>query len=219
MSAFFDIDCGGETVTIEKTDNGDCIFHGWDEETERAAIELGFVPSACWIAWDAINNAYIDYALICQSRAGDTAAIKLLLFVEANVDAKGEMGRTPLHYAVLYDRADVAEILLSAGASVDAPNVVKQTPLYHAAAMGYMSVVKVLLKAGANIDAKDSIGWTPLHKAALRGHATVAKILLEAGANINKDNIARLTPLDYAKYNRHDNVVAILKDWIREHGK
>ena len=185
MSTFFDIDCGGETVTIEKTDDGDFIFHGWDEEAELAAIELGFEPSTCWSVWEAINNDTLDTELIYHADQANALLVKTLLFAGASVDAKDDTDWTPLH---------------------------------EAARWGCSDVVRILLKAGASVDAKDWNGRTLLHMAAWYGHADITKILLEAGAKADVRDGVHETPLDHARMRKHDNVIAILKDWIAEHG-
>jgi len=87
MTTFFEMDCGGETVTIEKTDDGDFIFHGWDEETELAAIELGFEPSACLIVWNAINDDGLDAELRRQVFYGNALLVEALIFAGADANA------------------------------------------------------------------------------------------------------------------------------------
>ena len=144
MSAFFNIDCGGETVTLERTNNGDFIFHGWDEETELAAIELGFDPSACWIVWNAINNDILNEELCDQGRQGNALIVETLLFIGASVNARGISDWRPLHYAAANGHADAVKILLKAGASVDAKTRAKQTPLYYAKQRGQANVVKII---------------------------------------------------------------------------
>jgi len=147
MSTFLNIDCGGETVTIEKTDDGDVIFHGWDEETEMAAIELGFEPSPCFAVWNAINDDALDDEL-CEY---------------FNHDCDGN----PL----------IAEALIFAGASVNRMEPGSWTPLHSAAYGGTTDVVRVLLEAGAQTDRKSRANMTPLQVAKLWGRAGVAKVL------------------------------------------
>jgi len=220
MSTFFDMDCGGETVTIERTDNGDIIFHGWDEETELAAIELGFEPRPCWIVWDAINDDTLNFELLYQIHEGNTLLVEALLFVGASISTTNYIGSTPLHLAAQFGQADVASVLLKAGASTEAGDNNGWTPLHVAAASrGNVDVAKILLEAGASVDAKDDDRHTPLHEAAYRGNADVAKILLEAGASVDARTQSGETPLSIATSYSSVEVVEILEDWIAEHGK
>jgi len=218
MSTFFEMDCGGETVTIEKTDDGDFIFHGWDEETGLAAVELGFKPSACLIIWSAINEDSLDEVLRQQCEVGDAAAVVALLFAGASVDAKDYDGWTPLHYAAYYVNADVTRVLLEAGASVDLKDSTGWTPLHLAAFRGHADLAKTLIGAGANVDARTNLKNTPLHIVADNGHPDIAKLLLKAGANFNAENHLGYTPLHTAERYQNKGVVKVIKAWIAEHG-
>jgi len=189
MSTFFDIDCSGDTVTIEKTNNGDLIFHGYDEDAEMAAVELGFEPSPCWIVWTAINNDDLGKELHNQSYRGNDLLVKVLLFAGANVEAEDKDG------------------------------YFKRTPLHVAATNNYTNVVKILLEAGASLDATDRDGWTPLHEAAMWNHADVAKVLLEAGASVDARNNTGHTPLGLALWEEKYAVISVIKAWIEEHSE
>ena len=142
MTAFLDMDCGGETVTIEKTDNGDIIFHGWDEETELAAIELGFEPSLCLMLWNAINNDKLDIELLNYTSDGNTLMVETLLFAGASANAIGLGGWSPLHEAAAEGNADVVKVLLEAGASVDARTKSGETPFSIAISVEVAEILK-----------------------------------------------------------------------------
>ena len=219
MSTLFEMDCGGETVTIERTDDGDFIFHNWDEETELAAIELGFEPSACLAVWNAINDDRLDAELIEQSSKGTALCTEALIFAGASVDAKTRTRWTPLHYAADRGYEDIARVLVDAGASVDAKDCDEWTPLHNAAMSGHADVAKVLLEAGASVNEQHDAGWTPLHEAARWGHTAATKVLLEAGANVDAKDTAGVTPLKLALYYKKHDVVAVLESWIAEHGE
>jgi len=223
MSTFFELDCGGETATIEKTDDGDFIFHGWDEETELAAIELGFEPSACRVVWNAINEDMLNFALLYQARHGNPLIVEALLFVGASVDAKTGTDVTPLHGTAYHSHADIAKVLLEAGASVDAKDMDGWTPLHTAAFHGNIVIANALIKAGASVTVKDRGGWTPLHVAADCGCIDVVNALLEAGSSVGAKTDRSLTPLDTALemnvWRSRNDVITILEDWAREHGE
>jgi len=177
MSTFFNIDCGGETVTLEKTDDGDIIFHGWDEETELAAIELGFEPSACLMLWNAINDDMLDDEVFEQIYNGNALCIEALLFVGATANAIDDIGGNPLHRAARHGHTEIAKILLEAGASVDAKDDTDWTPLHEAARWGCSDVVRILLKAGSSVDFTNNLRLTPLETALEHKHASVVKVI------------------------------------------
>ena len=218
MSTFFKMDCGGEAVTLERTNNGDIIFHGWDEETELAAIELGFEPSACLVVWNAINNDALDDALLYRASRKSALIVEALIFVGASVHEDFVDDWTPLHAAALLDHINIVNVLLKAGASVDTKDNGGVTPLHYATQFGHTDVAKVLLKAGASVDPKDIDGWTPLHQAAANGHTDVVKVILEAGANVDARTEDGRTPLGLASSRSRPVIVEIIEDWIEEHG-
>ena len=89
----------------------------------------------------------------------------------ADIEAKDEIGETPLHMAA--DRGSPATIraLLQAGADIEARAQFDLTPLHHAAGWGKPASIRVLIAAGANLEAKTENGKTPLHWAADFGTA------------------------------------------------
>ena len=76
----------------------------------------------------------------------------------ADVMARNEWGRTPLHRA---GSPEVIQPLLAAGADVMARDAVGNTPLHKAAHYGYAENIQALLAAGADAKAKDKDGETP----------------------------------------------------------
>ncbi|MXX14699.1 MAG: ankyrin repeat domain-containing protein [Gemmatimonadetes bacterium] len=77
------------------------------------------------------------------------------------------MGRTPLLFALLYDRTQCAKMLLDQGADYfSLANDQGKTLLMVAAERRNIEGLKLLLHAGANIFAQDNRGWTALTYAA-----------------------------------------------------
>ena len=138
----------------------------------------------------------------------------------ADVNARDEAGRTPLHGAVgLSGYPTVVEILLAAGADPNARTADGSTPLHWAAGLGRNpAVVEALLAAGADIEARCELGRTPLHEAAdpefwltKNENLPVVETLLKAGANPNARDEGGSTPLYGADLmNEHPAVVEAL---------
>jgi ankyrin repeat protein len=119
----------------------------------------------------------------------------------ADINAKDEAGRTPLHKAVSFpnNSTSTVEFLVKAGAVVDAKDIGGQTPLQVAARIGLLDKVEFLLRVGADVSA----GWghSPLHLAARVGSVKVMAALIKAGADVNsKDSLSSDTPLHYAAW-------------------
>ena len=111
--------------------------------------------------------------LIWASAKGDEVEAKRLLDLGADVNARDENQRTPLHRARC---AAMVKLLLDHGADVNARDVEQQTPLHRARST---AMVKLLLDHGADASVRDIEQRSPLHVA--EGEAMV-KLLLGQGA-------------------------------------
>ena len=108
-----------------------------------------------------------DNALHAAARGCHVKIIKLLIDAGANVKAKNDRGKTPLH-ALAMSNCGERECL---------------------------KVLQWLIDAGADIHAKDKQGGQPLHEAAQYGNVEMVKKLLELGANPWAETYDHLVPL------------------------
>jgi ankyrin repeat protein len=110
-----------------------------------------------------------------------------------------EYGRTPLHYASIYNFHIVAKLLLENVATLNCVDIFKRTPLHYASIYNNYLIVEMLMnKSLQSVDARDcqdNGGNTPLHYAADGGFVEVVKILLYSGAYIDIKNTICKTPL------------------------
>ncbi|CAG9789260.1 unnamed protein product [Diatraea saccharalis] len=159
--------------------------------------------------WDTSSERRAT-PLHCAASAKSLACVKVLLNHGADVNA-GLTERSPLHYAVLSDAAEVVQLLLEAGACPDTPQVFTETPLHVAASLGSPLCTKLLLEAGADVRAALGPGKaTALHLAAEDGHAECARLLLNHGARIDWPNFRGQTPLHLAALAQSVEVVELL---------
>ena len=107
--------------------------------------------------------------------------IRLLIGLGAELNAKDDDGKSPLHKAVISIEIQV-RVLLEKGADKNATDNEGATPLWRAAYNGMLEAVAVLLEWEPNLDIqKDSTGWTALHAA--YDHAEITRLLLNANAD------------------------------------
>ena len=99
----------------------------------------------------------------------------LLLEQGAEVDARDQDGRTPLHEAALSRSTAISYILLANLADLEARDEEGSTPLHLAAASGRATVVRRLLEAGADTGAKDGRGRTPMDLASEAGRGNIER--------------------------------------------
>ncbi|KAM0131620.1 hypothetical protein ACHAO1_007221 [Botrytis cinerea] len=89
--------------------------------------------------------------------------LKLFLTKFYVIDEGDGEGRTPLFWAIDFQREDMINLLLGCGANIESKDRYGWTPLMYAIVQGaYLPVVKTLLDHGADINAVDNEGFSPL---------------------------------------------------------
>ena len=168
----------------------------------RAHGEPGYeIPAACecsrWLPWDAAGRGIGEKAfqtaefhhsgadmdvrgrkwrtpLHSAAWYGDLEMVRVLLNYKADVNARSDLGWTPIHY-------------VSLGFSV-IPDMCQSFP----------DVARLLLKHGADVNVEvsgsDGSGRTPLHLTMVFNRAEVVRVLLEHGANVNAEDGSGRTP-------------------------
>jgi hypothetical protein len=169
-----------------------------------------------------------DTPLTLAVRYGRADMVKLLLERGADLDAKGEMGKTALHRAVERGSEEVLRLLLDQRPSLELKNLQDLTPLQLAVNDGQVKLAQELLQAGASPNVRferkgvaavnahgspaqlEGDGKTPLHWAVQWGLASLVQPLLEAKANVNaKDNYG-ITALHLAIGQRSKDIMKML---------
>jgi len=69
-----------------------------------------------------------DNCLHIAALRGDEEAVRLLLDVGVDINAKGDMGNTPLHYALSQKHLEVASLLRERGAAQNITNEFGRKP-------------------------------------------------------------------------------------------
>jgi len=155
------------------------------------------------------------------STHGANEAVSLLLnyenFFNNFVDARDDLGATPVYAAAYWRYSTTVMLLEEAGANISIPNVRGATPLYVAAQNGHLHTVQALISLGADIDQGKDSGATPLYIASEQGHDEVVDYLVNMGADIKKHSKTTLkTPLIAALTQHHQAVVEILRKAQKE---
>lgn len=181
----------------------------------RLARVVVFLPALA-VAQGARQNT-ANEMLSKAARTGDLKKVESLISVGVNLNEADQYGCTPLSYAALFNRDQVAALLLANKAD---PNIraesgsrsteCPQTPLQIAASMGNLRMVSMLIDAGADVRATTDAGRTALHFAAVGSHLDVIRLLLGKGANIEARDKEGSSALDEAVWRGYLEVVAIL---------
>lgn len=144
---------------------------------------------------------------VCE---GNPEAVRELIRCGADVDARNNMGVTPLMCTAVWGTLEILQELIRCGANVDAADKGGRTPLSRAAQAGMVSKTRELIQSGAVIDFKDNNGRTPLSHATEWGDIEMMIHLLEAGASVNLQDDHGQTPLSCAAENSDRDAVQAL---------
>jgi len=96
------------------------------------------------------------------AKAGDLPTVQELLGRGSAVNAFDELGKTPLHYAVLGEHFAVVDYLLRHGADINAHDerLIGDTPLGEAASTCSLRMARLLVASGADPTVR---GWMQLN--------------------------------------------------------
>jgi ankyrin repeat protein len=120
-----------------------------------------------------MGDWFEDQRLHRAAEAGELPAVQELLGSGCPVNAFDELGKTPLHYAVLGEYFAVVDCLLRHGADVNAHDerVIGDTPLGEAAGTCSLRMARLLVAAGAGPAARGWMQLSAVDRAEQRRHS------------------------------------------------
>jgi len=129
------------------------------------------------------------------------------------MSVRGDLERTLLHAAAMYDHVEPLNTLLNARVGdVNIRSAFEYTPFICAANGRHVEALRSLLNAGADPSLVDNNGWAPIHVAAADGHVEVITLLIEAGVDVNVTDEQGRTPLHEASQWGHAEIIRILME-------
>ena len=139
-------------------------------------------------------------ALQAGSQAGNSAVVRMLLAVNADINAEDKRYPTALQAAILHGNEKIFRVLLGAGADINVRGGKYGSALQAAAFCGEIDIFHTLLELGADVNTRGGDFGSALHVACMSrtdGH-TMVKILLERGADTEAQAPLCGTPLHAA---------------------
>lgn len=113
-----------------------------------------------------IGNAAAAGTIFEIARDGSPSEMEKILNADKKlINARTELGSTPLHIAATSANPEIARLLIARGANVNARDNNDTTPLHIAAFTGKKELVEFFLSKGADPYAKDFKNETPRDKA------------------------------------------------------
>jgi len=146
------------------------------------------------------------------AKAGNAAAVNLLIEHGADMDRADELDWRPIEVAAERGHEETVRILLEAGANLVPENKDTRCLVARAAETGQQAVLRLLLHhhRRPDIDRPSRQDRTPLCEAAAKGQYKVAKMLLDSGASVNRADDANRTWLYWAAEKGFDDMVSLL---------
>ena len=144
-------------------------------------------------------------------QGGQSAAVRVLCELGADVNAKDNKGFTPVLFASQERFVEAIRVLVEFGADVNIQDIEGFTPVYFAASKGFVEVIRVLVEFGADVNAQDNEGVTPVYFAAQEGFVKAVRVLHEFGADLDIPTNEGATPVHVAAINGHKEVVKLLR--------
>uniref|UniRef100_A0ABD2XCX2 Uncharacterized protein n=1 Tax=Trichogramma kaykai TaxID=54128 RepID=A0ABD2XCX2_9HYME len=157
------------------------------------------------------NKGMTPLHSICDSHCNNEVELSEMLFKlseekyhPVQIDARDELGNTPLHLALQKGPKMLVELLLKRGANAHLANKEGFTPLHiicNSHSSYNSNLLKVLFELSdekyhpVEIDARDELENTPLHLALYNGDKEIVELLLRRGAHTNLANKEGFTPL------------------------
>lgn len=132
---------------------------------------------------------------VASKTAGDIIPEIIRLFLAAGLDinARSDVGVTPIHYALKSSNIPAFHALLDAGADLHVLDDEQATLLHYAARYTESSsICRILLDAGLDVNSKDASERPPIRWALLgdSDRSVVVDFLLDAGAELSHRNRA-----------------------------
>ena len=121
--------------------------------------------------------------LALEWRSAET--VQFFIRLGADVNARFERDRTPLHLALCVGCDEAVRVLTEHGADVNTRDRSLKTPLHAASARGHVKTVQLLIEHGLDVNARDGSHSTPLHLASSEHFVEVMHILIERGADVH----------------------------------
>ena len=132
-----------------------------------------------------------DTPLHAAATAGDVPEIRRLLALGADVDARGDGGRTPVMAATAARQTEAVRALLDAGADVDIRDDRLDNPFLYAGAEGLLDILKLANEAGADPEITNRFGGVAIIPASERGHVETVRYLLDE-SDVDVDHVNNL---------------------------
>jgi len=140
--------------------------------------------------WHTGEKSFRPTGLLDAAHSGNEPAVLKLLRQGADLDERGEHGRTALHYACAAGHISIVKALLLFGDDINKKDFNKTTALHFAAWENHIDILDLLLDWGIFPEETEGSGWTALHDSVRKEfHDIPIHILVKARGLVHGDAI------------------------------
>lgn len=157
------------------------------------------------------NEKGVPGLLAALQSESPKAAMVLAKHPQTNVNAKSQIGETPLMLAAINNQIELAKLLIQREADINKPG---WTPLHYAASRGHREMMRLLIENDAYLDSESPNGTTPLMMAVFSNSPLAVKLLLEEGADPTLTNQDNVSALDVAIQKENPQMIFYIRGFI-----
>lgn len=179
--------------------------------TQAGVVVVILVGVTILIFW-LMDRSWEQSQLFSCAMFGYTDSIPSNLAKGAKINARDDLGRTPLIWAAERGHIDTVKLLLHYGAKVNIKDSSGASALIAAFSNGHIEVAELLKDNGATLTSKDR--ERTFHSACYYGKLEVVKSFVEQGVNIEVPDSEGYTALHDASGEGHDDIV----EFLLQHG-
>lgn len=160
-----------------------------EEKCGRCPIQCAAGQNGEMAKYLIAHGAKVD--LFTAIQLDDMTNVTAMLVADPSLlNKRKPEGITPLYWAVMHGKRDIAKLLISRHADVNGKDDHGLTPLHQAAWHGDAKMAEMLLSEGANPNAMNSSAQSPLNLAEMLHHTNVVLILRQKDAR-KQDCVSR----------------------------
>lgn len=157
----------------------------------REVTEVPAEPSAA-------DRAAASDALVNAVAANDVVAAAAAISAGADLEVRGDAGRTPLVAATKNHQVEMSVLLLEAGADPNVQDDMQDSAFLYAGAEGFDEILRATIAHGADVRLTNRYGGTALIPASEHGYLSTVELLIAAGVPLDHVNNLGWTALHEA---------------------
>ncbi|UXI15987.1 Sorting nexin-9 [Sarcoptes scabiei] len=147
----------------------------------------------------------VDLLFQEASMKNNVSAVKYLLTFDVDVNKKSQLGRAPIHWAIINNNPEIVSLLIQAKCDIESSDKFETRPILMAAMVGNLEIVKMLIEAGCDCRKHQTV----LHCAVKHDQNEILAYLLDnvIDIEINSVNECWQTSLTMACMNNNLEIV------------